>query len=354
MKSHWHAHLLPSPFSLPPLTSYLKKMKIEKDFSLLPFNTFGLDVRARAFIEYASKAELLSVLPLAGEHLCIGRGSNLLFTADYAGTVLHSAILGKEIVAEEGDDVLVRVGSGELWDDFVQWALSQGLSGVENLSLIPGEVGAAAVQNIGAYGAEVADVIERVEAIELSTGHGRTFTNADCHYAYRHSIFKTELRGQLAITHVVFRLSRIFRPRLNYGGLAQAVGATPTPSDVRAAVVSIRKSKLPDPSEQGNAGSFFMNPVLSEEAFKRLQAQWPSVPHYRQEGGVKVPAGWLIEQCGWKGKALGRAGVSERQALVLVNLGGATGKDIIRLAEAVIADVKEKFGIALRPEVNVF
>lgn len=328
-------------------------MKIGKNFSLLPFNTFGMDVRAATFIEYTDAGELLSVLPLEGEHLHIGRGSNVLFTADYTGTVLHSAILGKEIVAEEGDEVLVRVGSGELWDDFVQWALSQGLSGVENLSLIPGEVGAAAVQNIGAYGAEVADVIEQVEAIELSSGKQITFANTDCQYAYRQSIFKTELRGQLAITHVVFRLSRVFRPRLSYGGLAQAVSAEPTAEEVRAAVVSIRQSKLPDPKEQGNAGSFFMNPVLSEEAFKHLQAQWPSVPHYCQEGGVKVPAGWLIEQCGWKGKTLGRAAVSERQALVLVNLGGATGKDIVRLAEAVIADVKAKFGITLRPEVDI-
>lgn len=334
-------------------------MKIEKDYSLRPFNTFGMDVRASTFIEYGSADELRSVLPIAGACLHIGRGSNLLFTRDYNGTVLHSAILGREIVAEQGDEVIVRVGSGELWDDFVQWALSKGLSGVENLSLIPGEVGAAAVQNIGAYGAEVADVIERVEAIELRTGQQRTFANADCHYAYRHSVFKASpiegeaMRGGIAITHVTFRLSRVFVPRLSYGGLAQAVGAETTAEAVRAAVVRIRQSKLPDPQEQGNAGSFFMNPVLSEEAFALLQERHPNVPSYRQEGGVKVPAGWLIEQCGWRGKALGRAGVSERQALVLVNLGEATGEDILQLAEAVIADVKATFGITLRPEVNI-
>ena len=328
-------------------------MKIEQNFSLLPFNTFGIDVRAAAFVEYESVDELQTLLPLAGDHLHIGRGSNLLFTGDYAGRVLHSAILGTEIVAEEGTDVLVRVGGGVLWDDFVQWALSRGLSGVENLSLIPGEVGAAAVQNIGAYGAEVADVVERVEAVELSTGKLRSFAREDCGYAYRHSIFKGALRGTLAITHVSFRLSRVFVPRLGYGALAQAVGPAPTAAEVRDAVVRIRRAKLPDPAVQGNAGSFFMNPVVSETAFARLQARWPGVPHYRGEGGVKVPAGWLIEQCGWKGRALGRAGVSERQALVLVNLGGATGRDIVRLAEAVIADVRDMFGITLQPEVNI-
>ena len=329
-------------------------MRIEHNFSLRPFNTFGMDAKAATFMEYTQEEELVACLPVEGACLHIGRGSNLLFTRDYAGTILHSAILGKEIVEEDAESVLVRVGSGEVWDDFVAWAVSEGLSGVENLSLIPGETGAAAVQNIGAYGAEVAEAIERIETIRLCNGEQQLFTRPDCRYAYRQSIFKNELKGQYAITRVLLRLSKVFAPRLSYGGLASAVGPHPTLAGVRQAVIDIRRSKLPDPSVAGNAGSFFMNPVIGREAFERLRAAYPQVPHYEQADGVKVPAGWLIEQCGWKGKALGRAAVHDKQALVLVNLGGATGEEIVRLAEAVAADVQAKFGIAIHPEVNIY
>ena len=329
-------------------------MRIEHNFSLRPFNTFGMDVKAATFMEYTQEEDLMACLPVEGACLHIGRGSNLLFTRDYAGTILHSAILGKEIVEEDAESVLVRVGSGEVWDDFVAWAVSEGLSGVENLSLIPGETGAAAVQNIGAYGAEVAEAIERIETVRLCNGEQQLFTRPDCRYAYRQSIFKNEHKGQFAITRVLLRLSKVFAPRLSYGGLASAVGPHPTLAGVRQAVIDIRRSKLPDPSVAGNAGSFFMNPVIGREAFERLQADYPQVPHYEQADGVKVPAGWLIEQCGWKGKALGRAAVHDKQALVLVNLGGATGEEIVRLAEAVAADVQAKFGIAIHPEVNIY
>ena len=329
-------------------------MRIEHNFSLRPFNTFGMDAKAATFMEYTQEEELVACLPVEGACLHIGRGSNLLFTRDYAGTILHSAILGKEIVEEDAESVLVRVGSGEVWDDFVAWAVSEGLSGVENLSLIPGETGAAAVQNIGAYGAEVAEAIERIETVRLCNGEQQLFTRPDCRYAYRQSIFKNELKGQYAITRVLLRLSKVFAPRLSYGGLASAVGPHPTLAGVRQAVIDIRRSKLPDPSVAGNAGSFFMNPVIGREAFERLRVAYPQVPHYEQADGVKVPAGWLIEQCGWKGKALGRAAVHDKQALVLVNLGGATGEEIVRLAEAVAADVQAKFGIAIHPEVNIY
>ena len=329
-------------------------MRIEHNFSLRPFNTFGMDVKAATFMEYTQEEELVACLPVEEACLHIGRGSNLLFTRDYTGTILHSAILGKEIVEEDAESVLVRVGSGEVWDDFVAWAVSEGLSGVENLSLIPGETGAAAVQNIGAYGAEVAEAIERIETIRLCNGEQQLFTRPDCRYAYRQSIFKNELKGQYAITRVLLRLSKVFVPRLSYGGLASAVGPHPTLAGVRQAVIDIRSSKLPDPSVAGNAGSFFMNPVIGREAFERLRAAYPQVPHYEQADGVKVPAGWLIEQCGWKGKALGQAAVHDKQALVLVNLGRATGEEIVRLAEAVAADVQAKFGIAIHPEVNIY
>lgn len=329
-------------------------MRWETNFALR--NTFDMAARARLYAEYASVEELRACLPrLAGERvLHIGEGSNLLFTRDWDGVALHSGILGYEVIGEEGDSVLVRAGAGETWDDLVVWAIERGMSGVENLSLIPGQTGAAAVQNIGAYGVELADVVECVEAVDLRSGDVRQFPRIECDYGYRRSAFKGTLRGQYAVTHVQLRLSKVFRPRLAYGGLAERLsGKVCTVATVRDAVVDLRRGKLPDPRVLGNAGSFFMNPVISEETFARLRAQYPQAPHYRQEDGVKVPAGWLIEQCGWKGKALGRAAVHDKQALVLVNLGGATGDEVVRLAQRIAADVKGRFGIDIRPEVNI-
>ena len=331
-------------------------MKEYKDYSLLNHNTFGMDVKAKRYVEYDSEEELKTLIPtLEGEVLHMGGGSNLLFKGDFAGTVLHSAIRGIEIVEEKGDEVLVRVGAGEVWDDFVAWAVAQGLGGVENLSLIPGEVGASAVQNIGAYGVEAKDVIALVEAVELQNGQKRVFGTLECDYAYRQSIFKKQLKGKYAITFVTYRLQKKPQLKLEYGNIKAVLGEKKdlTIADVRQAIIDIRNAKLPDPKVQGNAGSFFMNPVVSREKFLSIQKDYPNMPFYEVEGGVKIPAGWMIDQCGWKGKSLGRAGVHDKQALVLVNLGGATSNEIITLCETICKDVYEKFGIEIHPEVNL-
>ena len=335
-------------------------MKDFVDFSLKEYNTFGIDVRCSRFVEYESLDELLALLPevrSAERVVHIGGGSNLLFTADFEGMVLHSGIRDVEAIASEGDDVLVRVGAGVVWDDFVSRCVEQGLYGLENLSLIPGEVGASAVQNIGAYGSEAGDFIESVETIDIATGQVLTLRGDECQYAYRSSIFKTSLRGQRIITHVIYRLSRLFRPQLSYAALRSEVERRGllenlTAADVRRIVVEVRREKLPEPSEVGSAGSFFMNPVVERPVFERIAAQYPDAPHYDlPDGSVKVPAGWLIQQCGWRGRNLGRAGVWPKQALVLVNLGGATGQDIVELCQRVQHDVLERFGIQLKPEV---
>lgn len=331
-------------------------MKEYNDYSLLNHNTFGMDVKAKRYVEYDSEEELKTLIPtLEGEVLHMGGGSNLLFKGDFAGTVLHSAIRGIEIVEEKGDEVLVRVGAGEVWDDFVAWAVAQGLGGVENLSLIPGEVGASAVQNIGAYGVEAKDVIALVEAVELQNGQKRVFGTLECDYAYRQSIFKKQLKGKYAITYVTYCLQKKPQLKLEYGNIKAVLGEKKdlTIADVRQAIIDIRNAKLPDPKVQGNAGSFFMNPVVSREKFLLIQKDYPNMPFYEVEGGVKIPAGWMIDQCGWKGKSLGRAGVHDKQALVLVNLGGATSDEIITLCETVCKDVYEKFGIEIHPEVNL-
>lgn len=327
------------------------------DYSLLSHNTFGIDVSASRFIEYESEAELQSVIHHIGckNILHIGGGSNLLFTGDFKGTILHSAIHGIEKVDETKEEVVLRVGAGEKWDDFVAYTVEQGWSGIENLSLIPGEVGASAVQNIGAYGVEAKDVIAVVEAIELSSGEKRIFGNLECNYGYRQSIFKNQLKGKYAITHVTFRLSKIFTPKIDYGNIRSTLDskAKLTAALVRQTIISMRMHKLPDPKVLGNAGSFFMNPVVSREKFESIRTEYPDMPFYQTDGGVKIPAGWMIEQCGWKGRSLGRAGVHAFQALVLVNLGGATGEEILALSDAVCRSVKERFGIDIHPEVNI-
>ena len=331
-------------------------MKDYTNYSLLKHNTFGMDVKAKRYVEYNSEEELKTLIPmLSGVVLHMGGGSNLLFKGDFDGTVLHSAIKGIEVVEETADEVLVRVGAGEVWDDFVAWAVEHGYGGVENLSLIPGEVGASAVQNIGAYGVEAKDVIALVEALELSNGQKRIFGNLECDYAYRQSIFKNQLKGKYAITYVTYRLQKQPTMKLEYGNIKAVLGDQEevTIQSVRQAIIDIRNAKLPDPKVQGNAGSFFMNPVVSREKFLSIQKDYPQMPFYEVEGGVKIPAGWMIDQCGWKGKSLGRAGVHDKQALVLVNLGGATSDEIITLCDTICKDVHEKFGIDIHPEVNL-
>lgn len=326
----------------------------------MPYHTFGMDVKADVFIEYNSVDELKQLLlreNLAeGKWLHIGGGSNLLFTRDYEGVILHSVIRGYEVVEETDDSVYVRAGAGEVWDDFVAYAVGCGWYGAENLSLIPGEVGASAVQNIGAYGMEAKDLIVKVEAIEVATGQECTFTNADCRYAYRESIFKKEWKERYIITHVTYRLDK--RPvfHLEYGNVKAELeksGCEPTLQQVREVIIRIREAKLPDPKIQGNAGSFFMNPVIPRMQYESLLAKYPDMPHYKvDEEWVKVPAAWMIDRCGWKGKQLGRAGVHDKQALVLVNRGGATGQEVIILSQRIQQSVFETFGIAIVPEVN--
>ena len=329
-------------------------------YSLLHHNTFGIDAWCRDFIEYATIDELKALLPaLQGVRwLHIGGGSNLLFVNDFKGTVLHSAILGYSEVKRSEGCVWLRVGAGCDWDELVAYCLEQGYYGLENLSLIPGEVGASAVQNIGAYGVEAGDFIDSVETVDVQTGQIRIFTHRECEYAYRSSIFKHALRGKYIVTHVVYRLSLDFTPDLEYAAIRRELDARDiapgnvTPQQLRELIIDVRRSKLPDPDQIGSAGSFFMNPVITVAQFEKLRVKYPELPHYEVEDGVKIPAGWLIEKCGWKGQSMGPAGVYAKQALILVNLGGATGEDIVRLSNAVRQDVRDKFGIEIHPEVN--
>lgn len=338
---------------------------------LTKMNTFGMKVKTRCFIEYDSVADLVDIEfeELARPVLHIGGGSNLLFTDDFKGTILHSKINFIEEIASEGSEVLVSVGAGVVFDDFCDWAAKEGLWGVENLSYIPGEVGASAVQNIGAYGVEVKDVIRKVYCYDTVEEEFVNFDVEDCDYGYRDSAFKDpEIKGRYVVTHVVFALSRDPQPKLDYGHLNKAVeeAATATgkpvcPALIRKVIIRIRKEKLPEPSVMGSAGSFFKNPVITAEHFARIETAAKAelgadykVPHYDlPDGSVKVPAAWMIEQCGWKGRRSGGAAVYEKQPLVIVNYTGeAYPEEIIGLERRVIASVKQKFDVVLHPEVE--
>ncbi|MDB0701632.1 UDP-N-acetylmuramate dehydrogenase, partial [Bacteroides xylanisolvens] len=324
---------------------------------LLPYNTFGIDVSAARFLEYTSVEELKKLIvqgAVTTPFLHIGGGSNLLFTKDYDGLILHSRIEGIEVTEEDDRFVSVRVGAGVVWDDFVAYCVEHGWYGAENLSLIPGEVGASAVQNIGAYGVEVKDLITAVETVNIQAEE-RVYLVEECGYTYRNSIFKRPENKATFVTYVRFRLSKEEHYTLDHGTIRQELEKYPslTLSVVRKVIIAIRESKLPDPKVMGNAGSFFMNPIVPKEELEALQQEYPRIPYYElADGRVKIPAGWMIDQCGWKGKALGPAAVHDKQALVLVNRGGAKGSDIIALSDAVRASVREKFGIDIHPEVN--
>lgn len=334
--------------------------------SLREYNTFGIDVRTRELVKYSSVSELQAFLqkchhagiPLPILH--IGGGSNLLFLSDFPGIILYSEIKDIEVLSEDEDTVLVSVGAGVTHDDFVQYAIDNGWYGLENLSLIPGQVGAAAVQNIGAYGIEVGDFIDSVHTISLVDGSERIWTRDELAYSYRHSIFKDDaVRGLYTVCNVRYQLNTRFIPHLAYGGLRESLAKKHidekhlTAGKLREIIIETRRSKLPDPEVMGNAGSFFMNPVVSSDVLSKIQARYPDVPYYlADKDHVKIPAGWMIEQCGWKGKSLGHAAVHDRQALVLVNKGGATGRDILTLCKAVQESVFREFGIQLVPEVN--
>jgi len=334
-------------------------LTLSTDVSLQAFNTFGIAARARRYLRITDPAQLaqlaadpaLNTLP----RLVLGGGSNLLLTRDVEALVLHMGLLGKEIVGETADSILVRAQAGESWHGFVQWTLAQGLGGLENLALIPGTVGASPIQNIGAYGAEVKDLFHALTVFDLADGSTRTMTAAECRFGYRDSVFKHAEGKDLIVLDVTFALPRAWTPNLRYAELAQELAtvgiATPTPQQAGDAVVAIRRRKLPDPAEIGNAGSFFKNPVVSAGECARLLAAWPALVHHRQaDGSEKLAAGWLIDQCGWKGRTLGRAGVYPKQALVLVNAGGATGEEVMALARAIQRDVRERFGVELEPE----
>lgn len=336
-------------------------MKDFYDFNLKEHNTFGIDVKCRRFIEFESVDELLQIVNSLTDAdkplLVLGGGSNMLFTADYEGTVLHSAIKG-HVAVQTDEGIMLRCGSGEVWDDIVSLCVSNRMYGAENLSLIPGDVGASAVQNIGAYGAEAKDIILKVEAVDLQTGKMCEFTNEECEYAYRKSKFKGEWRNRFVITYVTYKLSEVFCPCLDYGNIRAELEKrnikVPTAEQLRNVIIDIRNEKLPDPRVEGNAGSFFMNPVVPKAKYEELVARFGNVPHYSvDDNNEKIPAGWMIDQCGWKGKSLGKAGVHSRQALVLVNRGGAEGKDIVALCDAIKRDVRDKFGIDIVPEVNI-
>lgn len=336
-------------------------LNIQHNISLKKYNTFGIDVKARHFTSVSTTEELLEVLrePAYPDKLILGGGSNILLTGDINALVIHMGIKGISAIREDENHVFVRAGAGENWHEFVLWTLGKGYGGLENLSLIPGNAGTAPIQNIGAYGVELKDVFTACEAVKVSSGNIKEFTLQDCDFGYRDSVFKREAKGKYIITNVTVRLTKnkhsihtgygAIRSRLDELGIEH-----PSIRDVSDAVISIRQSKLPDPEKIGNSGSFFKNPVISTHDFEKLKLQHPEIPSYPVSGNeVKIPAGWLIEQCGFKGKRFGEAGIHAKQALVLVNYGNATGKEIWQLAQDIRKTVRKKFGISIEPEVNV-
>ena len=337
-------------------------MKDLRNYSLKPHNTFGMEAKASRFMEYASVEDAQAIASVLRTeqipYLIIGSGSNLLLTGDFEGIVVHSAIKGIEKQSCEDGSTLIRCGSGEQWDDVVAWCVGEGFGQLVNLSLIPGEVGASVVQNIGAYGSEVSEFVASIEAVDIATGEVVTIAPDDCDYGYRKSKFKTVWKNKYLITAVEYRLLPSTQLNVEYGNIRMELerkGITrPTADDLRQTIIAIRQAKLPDPAIEGNAGSFFMNPIVSREKYEELADIYEGMPHYDiDDDHVKIPAGWMIEQCGWKGKSLGRAGVHSKQALVLVNRGGATGEEVVRLCETIRHDVKAKFGIEIYPEVNI-
>src|SRR5690554_4912298 len=333
---------------------------LQENINITPFTTFGVEVISRYFATFSSIEELRKLLAEVKDQqlLVLGGGSNMLFRKDYEGITIKNEITGISVIEENEESVLLKVGAGEVWHNFVLYSIEHNLGGIENLSLIPGSVGASPMQNIGAYGVEIKDVFEALEALEIETGKLHTFFHEDCQFGYRESVFKKELKDQYIITSVSYRLSK--NPNLNtsYGAIEEELKSRnithPTIKDVSDAVIAIRQSKLPDPKEIGNAGSFFKNPVISQSEYEALQRQYENIPSYQvDENHVKVPAGWLIDQSGWKGKTFGNYGVHKKQALVLVNYDDAKGKDIVALSDQIIADIKERYNIVLEREVNI-
>lgn len=344
------------------MTRSTANLPIQTDVNLAPYNTLNVETVASSFLSVSSTGELQKfITDFSKEYsklFVLGGGSNVLFVENFPGMILHVNIKGKKVVKENAEHVWLKIGAGENWHETVLYCVNKGWGGIENLSLIPGTVGAAPIQNIGAYGVELKEVFESLQALELSTGKPRTFYKEDCRFGYRDSIFKNELKGQYVVTEVALKLSK--KPRLNtsYGAINDELEKRniqqPTIRDISEIVIDIRNSKLPNPGDLGNAGSFFKNPIVSKQKYEHLKLEYPSIPGYELNAiETKIPAGWLIEEAGLKGKVYGNAGTYKQQALVIVNHGGATGKEILELSKKIRAAVKNKFGIQLVPEVNI-
>lgn len=333
-------------------------MQIHEKFSLKNHNSFGLDIITDKFATFNAVEDLYNFFPCSVPWLILGGGSNVLFTKDFEGIVLHNKLKGIEKIKETNKHIFIKVGAGENWHYFVLHSIKNDWAGIENLSLIPGTVGASPIQNIGAYGVEVKDVIESVNAFHIEKKEIHTFSNKECNFGYRNSIFKNELKGQYIITEVIFRLDKIPTFHTNYGDI-QKILTEKNISDlsikaISDAVISIRESKLPNPAEIGNAGSFFKNPELPTNEFEELKERYPNIVGYPVSNNMtKIPAGWLIDNAGWKGQRFGNIGVHEKQALVLVNYGKGKGYDIMQLAYQIKSDIFKKYGITINPEVNI-
>ena len=336
-------------------------MKISTDFSLKNYNTFGIEAKAKAFVAVENQTELAQILK---EHqseklFVLGGGSNMLLTQDIDALVIHVDLKGKKVISENDDYALVQAQAGENWHEFVIWCIDQNLGGLENLSLIPGNVGTTPIQNIGAYGVEIKDAFVSCEAMHIKTQEITTFNREQCHFGYRESIFKNEAKDQYIITSVTFQLTRQnHKTNTSYGAIEAELTkeniSNPTIKDISNAVIAIRESKLPNPKELGNSGSFFKNPIISKADFEKIHLQFPDMPHYVvSDTLVKVPAGWLIEQAGFKGKRFGDAGIHKNQALVLVNYGNATGQEILNVSRNIQKTIVDTFGIAIEAEVNI-
>lgn len=336
-------------------------MQIQNNFSLKKYNTFGIEAKAKQFVAVHSVEELKQILAThkTEAKFILGGGSNMLLTQDINALVIHIDLKGKKIIKEDDDYVWVESQAGEVWHEFVLWSIDHNLGGLENMSLIPGNVGTTPVQNIGAYGTEIKDTFVSCNTVDIATQELVTFTKAECKFGYRESIFKQEAKDKYVIISVVFKLTkRNHKINTAYGDITKELEknniVTPNLKEVSNAVIAIRQSKLPDPKELGNSGSFFKNPIIPKELYEKAHAQFPDMPHYVvSETEVKVPAGWLIEQAGFKGKRFGDAGIHKNQALVLVNYGNATGQEIFAVSKDIQATVLNKFGIAIEAEVNV-
>lgn len=333
---------------------------LEKNVDLKPYNTFGISVKADYFAAFQDVSSLDTLLSdNSGKTITIlGGGSNVLFTKNYEGLILRNEIKGKEVVNKDDEFVYVKAGAGENWHEFVLYCIKNNWGGIENLSLIPGSVGASPMQNIGAYGVEIKDVFHKLEAFNIESGKLEAFSHSECQFGYRESVFKRALKGKYVITSVTYRLTKNHKLNTSYGAINSELEAkgveNPTIKNVSDAVITIRQSKLPDPKQIGNAGSFFKNPVVEQSVLNKIQEKYPEVPFYPiDENHVKLPAGWLIDTAGWKGKRIGNHGVHSKQALVLVNYDNATGEEIYALSQEILDDIQEKFGVLLEREVNI-